>query len=83
MKPPLFSNPEELATAVSKLRYDALDRLLTQLAVEISNQGAFERDRGRIRLADAIGRLAMNLHDAARNAGGAWHICEATELIDV
>ena len=69
-------SPNELADKMGDLYYDALADYLRLLAAKIEQDGAKDRDRGRVKLATSLKAASDHLQKAADEIDTAWEICK-------
>ena len=71
---------QELANKIGDLGYDALQDLLSKIALKVQNDASKDRSRGRIKLAKQLEEASKNLANAAKNIERTWIICEPHTL---
>jgi hypothetical protein len=69
-------NLQELADKIGDLRYDALQILLSKIALKIKNDALKDRNRGRVKLAHELDEASKSIENSANNIEKAWVICE-------
>ena len=67
---------EELALALSRMRYDALTEVLTQLACHLKADAEADYIRDRRKLYACLNIAGVSVEKAAHFVGRAWGICE-------
>jgi hypothetical protein len=67
---------EDLAAALSDLRYDTLAAFLAALTSKLTLDATKDADRGRLKLAAALRAAAEHLAAAGEDVARAWTICE-------
>jgi hypothetical protein len=68
--------PEQLASRIGDMRYDALARFLRALEAKLALDAVADRGRGREVLARRLELASTDCGLAATNIGIAWRICE-------
>ena len=66
----------ELAGDISRMRYNTLAKFLKVLTFEVDYQSIEDRERGRVKLANALLDLGEKLEAAQQAADAAWEICK-------
>lgn len=69
----------ELAQAISILRYDSLAELLHCLSLEVLVDSGEDKDRGRVKLSQRLDVIASHLEFASTASKHAWAVCKPFE----
>jgi hypothetical protein len=67
---------QELAEDIGNLHYEELGKLFHQISQKIMLDGAKDRQRGRVKLAEELKSPAANLEYASQGMERAWQICK-------
>lgn len=73
---------EALCEEIGNLRYDALVKFLRLLEKKLKDDSDADKERGRIRLSEALFEVGRMLRNASDFAGMAWDICKDYEICE-
>jgi hypothetical protein len=69
-------SPEQVAEAISQMRYDSVNRFVEALGIHLAADGIHDEANNRTQLAERLKKAAQFLAQAAGELDLAWEICK-------